>query len=211
MPWLIINTVFNFLNTVHLKSRKIKPHCPSCEKTYSWCLPLTAWAFTYRGEMQIKAETVREHSQLWLLSLPFPKQAQFFLCNSAKHCLFIPTRTPVWLHMYLQSASQCGFRILSLDSFICGSRHNIEMRQDCQGTHGHTETSHFGACNNIAHRLLYPARSCSELSKMFRQADTPHTPQLLPHLLQCKPSRNNDSKFLSHFCIIQVSLRNGKP
>lgn len=74
------------------------------------------------------------------------------------------------------------------------------MRQGCQGTHRHTETSHFGL------RPLYPARSCSELSKMFRQADIPHTPQLLPHLLQCKPSRNNDSKFLCHFCIVQASL-----
>lgn len=134
---------------------------------------------------------------------PIPK-ASPVLCNSAKQCLFIPTECLSDFTWMCQVPASVVF-VSCPCSFICGSRHNIKMRQSCQGTHGHTETSHFGLAVT-QRRLLYPARSCSELSKMFRHADVPHTPQLLPHLLQRKPSRNNDSKFLCHFCIIQVSL-----
>lgn len=54
----------------------------------------------------------------------------------------------------LRGASQCGIRLLSLESYICGSRHNIKMRQGCQLTHGRTETSHFGSWNNIVQSAL---------------------------------------------------------
>lgn len=54
-------------------------------------------------------------------------------------------------------------------------------------------------------RLLYPARSCSELRELFREADSPHVPHVLPHPLQLNPSRKDNGKFLCHFCTIQAS------
>lgn len=136
ISWIMFwSSVRSWMGLVHLKSRKIKLHCPICEKTYSSCIPLTASAFTYRGEMQIEAKTF----PAVITQSPIPK---------ASPVLTLPVHPHLKASLTSHPSARCQpvsfLYPVPLDSFICGSRHNIKMGQGCQGTHGHIETSHFG-------------------------------------------------------------------
>lgn len=196
------------MGLVHLKSRKIKQKnqtsLPQLWKNLLLMPTLNNLTIHIQRWNTDTGKNVRKHSQLWILSHSQGKPSSYFVTLQSTACSS-PLNACLTSHGSICKVPASVVYVSCPCSFICGSKHNIKMRQGCQGTHGHTETSHFGLAIT-QHRLLYPARSCSELSKMLRLADIPHTPQLLPHLLQCKPSRNNDSKFLCHFCIIQAFL-----
>lgn len=153
---------------------------------------------------RINEKMKKTHFQLWLLSLPFSKQAYFLISNCREHpchpdldtSLTACTRQVPALVVSVFCPQTALFVVAGTTWDTAAKSHTGPLRLPILGL-GITQC-----------KLLYPAWSWAQL--FTHEADIPPNSHLL-HLLQCDPRRKDDVKLLCHFCINQGFLYSGKP